>query len=66
MRLAAFTDVLASDISAALVSEITDFENAVADSVAARIGAAAILTRNAKDYKGSCVPAISPTEFLKS
>ena len=41
-----------------------DFEDAVVDAVAERNGADYILTRNIKDFAGSSVPAVTPTEFL--
>ena len=59
-----FTDVLGSDIQAALISPLSDFEDAVVDTMAARTGASYILTRNDKDYSNSNVPAITPREFL--
>ena len=59
-----FTDVLESDIQAALTSPLSDFEDAVVDTIAARTGASYILTRNVKDYSNSNVPAITPREFL--
>ena len=42
-----------------------DFEDAVVDAVAERNGADYILTRNIKDFAGSSVPAVTPTEFLE-
>lgn len=59
-----FTDVLGSDIQAALLSPLSDFEDAVVDAIAARTGASYILTRNHKDFDRSNVPAITPKEFL--
>lgn len=65
MQLAAFSDVLASDLMDALASEMSDFEDAVVNAVAVRIGAAYILTRNTKDFEKAEIPAISPADFLK-
>ena len=59
-----FTDVLESDIQAALTSPLSDFEDAVVDAIASRTGASYILTRNHKDFDRSNVPAITPKEFL--
>ena len=59
-----FTDALGSDIQTALLSPLSDFEDAVVDTIAARTGASYILTRNVKDYSNSNVPAITPKEFL--
>lgn len=63
--LVTFADVKGLDLHIALMSDMPDFEDAVADAVAGRNGAEYILTRNIKDFNKSKVPAISPTEFLK-
>ena len=65
VQLIAFTDVLPSDIMDALASEMPDFEDALVNAVAHRIGADYILTRNTRDYAKSDVPAITPEEYLK-
>jgi predicted nucleic-acid-binding protein len=65
LQFATFTDVLSADIIDALSSKMTDFEDAVVDAVAKRIGASYILTRNIKDFLYSKTHAITPTEFLK-
>ena len=64
-QLVSFSDVLSSDIMHALSSEMADFEDAVVNAVAFRIGAAYIITRNTKDYAKSDIPALTPTDFLK-
>lgn len=64
-QLVTFADVYGKDIHTALTRSMPDFEDAVVDTVAERNGARYILTRNIKDYSGSIVPAITPTEFLK-
>ncbi|MBO5257558.1 MAG: PIN domain-containing protein [Clostridia bacterium] len=63
-RLAEFTDVLAVDALDALSSEVADYEDAVVEAVADRIGADYILTRNIKDYLNAKIPAVTPTELL--
>lgn len=63
-QLAEFTDVLAIDAIDALSSDVADYEDAVVESVAFRIGADYILTRNIKDYVNSKVPAVTPTDLL--
>ena len=63
-RLAEFTDVLAVDAHDALSSEVADYEDAVVEAVADRIGADYILTRNIKDYLNAKIPAVTPTELL--
>jgi hypothetical protein len=42
-----------------------DYEDAVQAATAERIRAAAIVTRNIKDYQRSKIPAFTPAEFLK-
>ena len=63
-QLVQFTDVQPADISNALLADMPDFEDAVVDAIAARVGADKILTRNTKDFVGSAVPAVTPAEFL--
>ncbi len=63
-RLAEFSDVLASDVTRAMESDMDDFEDAVVDSVASRIGADYILTRNVKDFADAKTRAVTPAEFL--
>jgi len=58
-------DVLKSDIHAAFLSGMADFEDAVQASCAARINADYIVTRNVKDFEKSSVPAVSPEDILK-
>ena len=66
-NLASYTSFAPVDeqcIYQALESDITDFEDAVIDAVAANIHADYILTRNKKDFEHSKVKAITPEEFL--
>ena len=60
-----FANVQGVDIHTAIMRSMPDFEDAVVDAVAEWNGANYILTRNIKDFAGSSVPAITPTEFLK-
>lgn len=62
-QLAQFTDVQPADIDAALAADMPDFEDAVVDAVAVRIGADYILTRNTKDFAGAGTHAIAPIDF---
>lgn len=64
-QLVTFADVQGMDIHTALMRPMPDFEDAVADAVAERNCASFILTRNTRDFAGSAVPAITPTDFLK-
>ena len=61
-----FADVQGVDIHTALMRSMPDFEDAVADAVAERSGASCILTRNIKDFTGSSIPAVTPTDFIQS
>lgn len=63
-NLAKFCDVMSSDINSALLSEISDFEDAVVDSIAIRNDMDFIITRNVKDFEQSETPVLTPTEFL--
>ena len=63
-QVVSFADVQGMDIHTALMRAMPDFEDAVVDAVAERSGASYILTRNIKDFTGSVVPAILPTDFL--
>lgn len=64
-QLVIFADVQGTDIHTALMRTMPDFEDAVVDAVAERNGVNYTLTRNIKDFVGSVVPAITPTDFLK-
>ena len=48
-----------------LISQTSDYEDAVMIETAKRIGVDAIITDNVKDYKHSPVKVYMPTEFLK-
>jgi hypothetical protein len=58
-------DTTVSDITTALVPNMTGFEDAVIASIAKREKADYIITRNEKDFQNSPVPAISPVRFLR-
>lgn len=57
-------DTMHGDITNALLSDVSDFEDAVVDSVAVRIKAKMIITRNVKDFKDSKIPAVTPADFI--
>lgn len=59
-----FVDLTADDIVKATELTVSDYEDAVQSAGAARIKAQFIVTRNVKDYKGSKVQAIEPSEFI--
>lgn len=64
-QIVGFADVSSSDIITALSSNISDFEDAVVDTIAEKIDAAYIMTRNVGDFKNSKVAAITPTKFIQ-
>ena len=62
-----FVEVAATGIreaKQALGFPITDFEDAMQAAAAVAFDAMFIVTRNAKDYRNSPVPAITPSKFL--
>lgn len=64
LNLVDIAEVLPSDVTAALSSKITDFEDALVGAIAKRIKAGYIVTRNTRDFSNSPVPAIDPQDFL--
>lgn len=52
-------------IRAALLTQMTDFEDAVTSEVAFSINLDFIVTRNIKDYLNSPIPAILPERLLE-
>lgn len=58
-------DSTLEDSLLALQSPISDYEDALIDEAAVRIGADYIVTRNINDFKSSKVKAILPEDFLK-
>lgn len=51
-------------LESALNSDYADFEDAIQIFSAVAQGLDAIVTRNAKDFRGSTLPIYSPTDFL--
>ena len=54
-----------AELTAARSYGMTDFEDALVVAAAVSAGCDCIITRNAKDFAGSPVRAVSPTDFLK-
>lgn len=52
-------------LTAAIRSGVTDFEDAVVEQVALKVGCTVIITRNIRDFKHSVVPAITPDSYLE-
>ncbi len=59
-----FADFSAADIARAAEMKWNDFEDAVQSATAERIHADYIITRNVQDFRGSKVPALTPTDYL--
>ena len=57
-------DTKAADLYQALISNISDFEDAVMIETAKRSKADCIISRREKDYRGSTVPVYDPKSFL--
>ena len=53
-------------IDLALISEFSDFEDAVQYYAAKSAGADFIITRNIKDYKQSTIPVLTAEQFLRT
>ena len=49
----------------ALKLDMSDLEDAMQVAAAAACGADRIVTRNARDFKGSLIPAVTPKELLR-
>ena len=54
-----------ADVVNALGSPIGDYEDAVMEETAFRIGADYIITRNTADYRNSRIPVLSAGEYVK-
>lgn len=65
-KLFSVEDTTGYDCKKALVSEMSDYEDAIMTETAIRIGADCIITRNLKDYSNSVITAYSPSDFLKN
>ena len=61
----AVADLRADDIKKALSLDFGDFEDALQSACAARIKADYIVTRNVRDFQGSKIAAIKPSELLE-
>ena len=58
------TDLTVSDITKAAEIKWNDFEDAVQSTVAERIHADCIITRNVRDFRNSRIVAFTPAEYL--
>ena len=59
------SDLSVSDITKAAEMKWNDFEDAVQSTIAERIHADCIITRNVRDFKESSIIAFTPAEYLK-
>ena len=64
LKLVGFADALSDDVTAALASNMSDFEDALVSAIAARCRMDYIVTRNTRDYQESPVKALTPQDFL--
>lgn len=65
-KLFSVADTTGYDCKKALISQISDYEDAVMIETAARIKADCIVTRNEKDYRNSDITVYTPKEFLEA
>lgn len=59
-------DTTGTDCKKALLSKISDYEDAVMVATAIRSDMNCIITRNQKDYTNSLLPVYSPDEFINN
>lgn len=60
------TDLTTADLTKAAEMKWPDFEDAVQSTIAERIHADCIITRNSKDFKESRIIAVTPDEYIAS
>ena len=65
INLFAILDTKGKDCELALLSDVSDFEDAVMIETAKREGMDCIVTRNIKDYLNSSVKVMQPSDLLK-
>jgi predicted nucleic acid-binding protein len=65
LKMAKICTVEKNILQTALISPITDYEDAVQHECAMAENLDAIVTRNTKDYKNASIKVYSPTEFLQ-
>ena len=65
LRLVKICSVNSAILQKAIISPITDYEDAVQHECALAENPDAIVTRNTKDFKDSSVKVYSPGEFLQ-
>ena len=65
MQLVGFADALGEDVHTAIVSNMTDFEDALVAAIAQRCHMDYIVTRNTRDFAESPVKALAPQAFLE-
>ena len=65
-KLFSILDTTELDCKKALISPLSDYEDAMMVETALRTGVDCIVTRNVKDYARSQVNVLSPNDFLKT
>ena len=58
-------DTCAADCQTAMGINNNDFEDAMLIACAVRESMSCIVTRNAEHFKGSCVPVVTPADFVR-
>lgn len=58
-------DLKADDLKKAAAMKTSDYEDAIQMTCATQIKADFIITRNIRDFEGSMIPAIKPSDFLE-
>ena len=66
LKLVTLVDTKAYDINNAVAFTMPDFEDAIIAATALRETAEYIITRNIKDFAQSPIPAITPSDLLKT
>lgn len=64
LQIVGVLDTTADDIRNALLSDMSDYEDAVMAETGKRSGIDGIITRNTKDYRNCILPVYEPEEFL--
>ncbi len=65
LKLVKICPVDSNNLQSAIISPITDYEDAVQHECGVAESLDAIVTRNTKDYKNASVKVYSPTDFLQ-
>jgi len=64
MQIVGVLDTTANDVRIALLSDVTDYEDAVMVETSKRSGMDCIVSRNKQDFRNCSLPVYEPEEFL--